>query len=245
MRGGIQDPLLALNPTATAHRASPPSAQTSMSEIAQESASSRSRTPSRTSSSRLITPYPKTGSDDSADRTPPSTNRLALAHQVPRPLPSPHAGMASFLSHHPQDSRRYSVSLRMARWPGFCCPIRMSVIFYFHLTTHAYLPSSDIAVSISSIFPIVYGILYRFNPLKLGSLYLLMLAGSVLAECGTGRVGDKLVSSDFSCPLGLLTIIEKRNAEYAAGKGTMFAVIAPACLRRGLFSHCLDPFFAS
>ena len=72
-----------------------------------------------------------------------------------------------------------------------------------------------------------------------------MLAGSLLAECGTGRVGDKLVSSDFSCPLGLLTVFEERNAEYAAGKGTMFAVIAPVRLRRGLFSHYLDPFFVS
>ena len=72
-----------------------------MSEIAQESASSRSRTSSRTSSSRLITPYPKTGSDDSADRTPPSTNRLALAHQVPRPLPSRGTCRNGFISFSP------------------------------------------------------------------------------------------------------------------------------------------------
>lgn len=45
-----------------------------------------------------------------------------------------------------------------------------------------------------------------------------MLAGSLLAECGTGQVGDKFVSSDFSCPLGTLSIIGKRNAEYAARK---------------------------
>ena len=43
-----------------------------------------------------------------------------------------------------------------------------------------------------------------------------MLVGSLLAECGTGQVGDKLVSSDFSCPLGILTIVSKRNAVYAA-----------------------------
>ena len=94
----------------------------------------------------------------------------------------------------------------------------MSVVFYFHLTAPAYLPSSDITVSISSLFPVVYGTLYHFNPSKQGLLYLPMLVGSLLAECGTGRVGDKLVSSDFYCPLGLLTIIEKRNAKYAAGK---------------------------
>lgn len=45
-----------------------------------------------------------------------------------------------------------------------------------------------------------------------------MLAGSILAECSTGQVGDKFVSSDFSCPLGILAIIGKRNAEYAARK---------------------------
>lgn len=45
-----------------------------------------------------------------------------------------------------------------------------------------------------------------------------MLAGSLLAECGTGQAGDKFVSPDFSCPLGILTIICKRNAEYAARK---------------------------
>ena len=122
-----------------------------------------------------------------------------------------------FLSHHPQDSRRCPVSLRMARWSCICRPIWMSVVFYFHLTP-AYLRSPDITVSISSLFPVVYGTLYHFNPSKQGLLYLPMLVGSLLAECGTGRVGDKLVSSDFSCPLGVLTIIEKRNAKYAAGK---------------------------
>jgi hypothetical protein len=40
-----------------------------------------------------------------------------------------------------------------------------------------------------------------------------MLAGSDLAECGPGQAGDKSVSSDFSCPPGM---IGKRNAKYAA-----------------------------
>ena len=43
-----------------------------------------------------------------------------------------------------------------------------------------------------------------------------MLAGSLLAECGTGQAGDKCVAADLSGPLGVL--IGKRNAGYAASK---------------------------
>ena len=75
---------------------------------------------------------------------------------------------------------------------------------------------SDIAVSISSLFPVVYGTLYHFDPSKQGLLYLPMLAGSLLAEVGTGQAGDRCVAADLSGPLGLL--IGKRNAEYAANK---------------------------
>lgn len=75
---------------------------------------------------------------------------------------------------------------------------------------------SDIAVSISSLFPVVYGILYHFDPSKQGLLYLPMVAGSLLAEFGTGRAGDKCVAAELSSPLGLF--IGKRNAEYSAGK---------------------------
>ena len=64
----------------------------------------------------------------------------------------------------------------------------------------------------------VYGSLYHFNPSKQGLLYLPMLAGSLLAECGTGQLGDKIVAPDFSCPLGIPAIIERRNAKYAASK---------------------------
>ena len=46
-----------------------------------------------------------------------------------------------------------------------------------------------------------------------------MLIGSLLAECGTGRAGDRCVAADLSGPLGLL--IGKRNAEYAAGKKSL------------------------
>ena len=62
----------------------------------------------------------------------------------------------------------------------------------------------------------VYGRLYKFNPSKQGLLYLPMLIGSLLAECGTGRAGDKCVAADLSGTLGLL--IGRRNAEYAASK---------------------------
>jgi len=75
---------------------------------------------------------------------------------------------------------------------------------------------SDIAVSISSLFPVVYGTLYQFDPSKQGLLYLPMLAGSLLAECGTGQAGDKCVAVDLSSPLGVL--VGRRNAEYAANK---------------------------
>ncbi|KAF9777294.1 major facilitator superfamily domain-containing protein [Thelephora terrestris] len=53
------------------------------------------------------------------------------------------------------------------------------------------VPYGYIAVSISSLFPVVYGGLYHFNPSEQGLLYLPLLAGSLLAECGTGRMGDK------------------------------------------------------
>ena len=62
----------------------------------------------------------------------------------------------------------------------------------------------------------VYGRLYKFNPSKQGLLYLPMLIGSLLAECGTGRAGDKCVAADLSGTLG--TLIGRRNAEYAASK---------------------------
>jgi hypothetical protein len=45
-----------------------------------------------------------------------------------------------------------------------------------------------------------------------------MLAGSLIAECGTGRAGDKFVTPGFTCPLGILAIIEKRNLQYATKK---------------------------
>jgi len=76
------------------------------------------------------------------------------------------------------------------------------------------VPYGYIAVSISNLFPVVYGVLYRFNPSTQGLLYLPMLIGSLLAECGTGQAGDKCVAADLSSPLGVL--IGKRNAEYAA-----------------------------
>jgi hypothetical protein len=91
----------------------------------------------------------------------------------------------------------------------------MSVIFAFlqYLLLTGVYPS-DIAVSISNLFPVVYGTLYRFNPSTQGLLYLPMLIGSLLAECGTGQAGDRCVAADLSGPLGLL--IGQRNAEYAA-----------------------------
>ena len=73
----------------------------------------------------------------------------------------------------------------------------------------------DIAISISNLFPVVYGTLYDFSPSTQGLLYLPMLIGSVLAEFGTGQVGDKCVAADLSSPLGVL--IGKRNADYATG----------------------------
>jgi len=74
----------------------------------------------------------------------------------------------------------------------------------------------DIAVSISNLFPVVYGRLYKFNPSKQGLLYLPMLVGSLLAECGTGQAGDKCVAADLSGTLG--TLIGRRNADYSASK---------------------------
>ena len=92
----------------------------------------------------------------------------------------------------------------------------MCVAFVIIPITYAHLRPSDIAVSISSLFPVVYGRLYKFNPSKQGLLYLPMLIGSLLAECGTGRAGDKCVAADLSGTLGLL--IGRRNANYAASK---------------------------
>ena len=43
-----------------------------------------------------------------------------------------------------------------------------------------------------------------------------MLIGSLLAEFGTGRAGDKCVAADLSGLLG--SLIGRRNAEYAADK---------------------------
>ena len=88
--------------------------------------------------------------------------------------------------------------------------------FRFRLVASAQACPSDIAVSISSLFPVVYGGLYHFNPSRQGLLYLPMLAGSLLAECGTGQAGDKCVAADLSGPLGVL--IGKRNANYANSK---------------------------
>ena len=48
-----------------------------------------------------------------------STSRLTQYHN------------RGFLSHHPQDSRRCPVSLRMARWSCIFCSIWMSVVFLF------------------------------------------------------------------------------------------------------------------
>jgi hypothetical protein len=45
-----------------------------------------------------------------------------------------------------------------------------------------------------------------------------MLAGSLLAECESGRVGDRFVTPDFTWPLGILAIIEKRNSQYTTKK---------------------------
>jgi hypothetical protein len=85
-----------------------------------------------------------------------------------------------------------------------------------HSISYPHSRLSDIAVSSSNLFPVVYGALYHFDPSKRGVLYLPMLAGSLLAECRPGQVGDKFVSSDFSCPLGMLGIIDKCNTKYAA-----------------------------
>lgn len=85
----------------------------------------------------------------------------------------------------------------------------------FRLMAYAHSRFSDIAVSISNLFPVVYGRLYKFDPSKQGLLYLPMLAGSLLAECGTGRAGDKCVAADLSSLLGVL--VGRRNAEYASG----------------------------
>jgi len=63
---------------------------------------------------------------------------------------------------------------------------------------------------------VVYGRLYKFNPSKQGLLYLPMLVGSLLAECGTGQAGDKCVAADLSGNLGVL--IGRRNADYATSK---------------------------
>ena len=88
--------------------------------------------------------------------------------------------------------------------------------FRFRLVASAHACPLDIAVSISSLFPVIYGGLYHFNPSRQGLLYLPMLAGSLLAECGTGQAGDKCVAADLSGPLGVL--IGKRNAGYANSK---------------------------
>ena len=92
----------------------------------------------------------------------------------------------------------------------------MFVVSRSHSKIHTHSPPSDIAVSISNLFPVVYGRLYHFNPAKQGLLYLPMLLGSLLAECGTGRAGDKCVAADLSSPLGAL--IGRRNADYAASR---------------------------
>ena len=86
----------------------------------------------------------------------------------------------------------------------------------FRSTTYAHACALDAAVSISNLFPVVYGGLYGFNPSELGLLYLPMLVGSLLAECGTGRAGDKCVAADLSNPLGVL--IGRRNASYTTSK---------------------------
>ena len=65
----------------------------------------------------------------------------------------------------------------------------------------------------------VYGRLYHFDPARQGLLYLPMLIGSLLAECGTGQAGDKCVAADLSSTLGVL--IGRRNADYAAKKNSI------------------------
>jgi len=81
---------------------------------------------------------------------------------------------------------------------------------------YAHMRPSDVVISISNLFPVVYGELYHFNPERQGLLYLPMLAGSLLAECGTGQAGDRCVAADLSSPLGML--IGRHNADYAARK---------------------------
>jgi len=107
------------------------------------------------------------------------------------------------------------VPFRLVRWPRVRRSLRMCAIFVLissHILTLA--DPSDIAVSISNLFPVVYGGLYHFNPSTQGLLYLPMLIGSLLAECGTGQAGDRCVAADLSSPLGML--IGRRNADYAS-----------------------------
>jgi hypothetical protein len=90
----------------------------------------------------------------------------------------------------------------------------MSVVSYpYSIAYPRYSRLSDITVSISNLFPVVYWALYHFDPSKQDLLDLPMLARSLLAECGPGQVGDKFVSSDFSCPLGMVAMIGKLNAK--------------------------------
>jgi len=105
----------------------------------------------------------------------------------------------------------------------------MFVIFPFlqyPLLAHSCVRPSDIAVSISNLFPVVYGTLYHFNPSTQGLLYLPMLIGSLLAECGTGRTGDRCVAADLSGTLG--SLIGRRNAEYAASNKKSFDIESPS-----------------
>jgi len=65
------------------------------------------------------------------------------------------------------------------------------------------VPYGYISVSISSLFPAVYGRLYEFSPANQGLLYLPMLIGSLLAELVAGRLGDRFVAESSRSPIGM------------------------------------------
>jgi hypothetical protein len=69
----------------------------------------------------------------------------------------------------------------------------------------------DISVSISSLFPTIYGGIYGFNPSKQGLLYLPMLIGSIIGELITGPLGDRTVAGHPRNRVGRWVV--KKNAK--------------------------------
>ncbi|KAH7886720.1 major facilitator superfamily domain-containing protein [Phlebopus sp. FC_14] len=68
-------------------------------------------------------------------------------------------------------------------------------------------------VSLTNLFPVIYGEVYGFDDRAQGLLYVPLLVGSLIAEGITGRAGDWIVYGRYYGPLGSHSEVEVKNKE--------------------------------